>query len=190
MELLKQRILTDGVVLPGGILRVDSFLNHQMDIDLINEIGKEFKRIFGNEKVDKIFTIEASGIGIACIVAQYFKVPVVFAKKAKSKNLIGDVYSAEVKSFTKGNSNTIMVCKDYIKKGENILVIDDFLAKGNALIGLTNILKQAQANIVGCGICVEKAFQNGGETVRNMGIRVESLAKIKSMSDDSLVFED
>ena len=188
MELLKQRILKDGQVKAGNVLKVDSFLNHQIDVELLNEIGKEFKRRFEGEKIDKILTVEASGIGIACITAQYFNVPVVFAKKNQTNNIAGDVYTQKVKSFTHGRIYDIIVSKDFLHKGEKVLIIDDFLANGCALIGLSDLVKDAGAEIVGAGIVIEKAFQQGGKTVRDMGIRVESLAIIDSMEEDSLTF--
>lgn len=155
MELLKERILKDGVVKEGGILKVDSFLNHQMDIELLNEIGKEFARLFRDKKVTKILTIEASGIGIACIAAQYFGVPVVFAKKAQSKNLDGEIYTSTVHSYTHGKDYVIRVSKKFITKDDSVLVIDDFLANGKALIGLMDIIQQSGAELAGCGICIE-----------------------------------
>ncbi len=170
MKLLKDRILKDGVVKPGNILKVDSFLNHQMDITLINEIGKEFKRRFSDCPITKILTIEASGIGIACIAAQYFDVPVVFAKKAQSVNLDGEMYTTKVESFTH-------------KKV-------DFLANGCALLGLIDIVKKSGATLEGAGIVIEKGFQHGGQEIRDMGIRLESLAIVDSMTDDSLTFRD
>lgn len=190
MELLKQRILKDGIVKPGGILKVDSFLNHQIDIGLYNEIGKEFKRLFEQSNITKILTIEASGIGIACITAQYFNVPVVFAKKTVSKNLDGDLYITQVTSFTKGKTYDVVVSKKFLNENDNILIIDDFLAKGMALIGLIDLCNQSGAKVAGAGIVIEKVFQNGGNIIREKGIRVESLAKISSMDDESLVFED
>ena len=190
MELLKQRILKDGVVKPGGILKVDSFLNHRIDIDLYNEIGKEFKRLFAECNINKILTIEASGIGIACIAAQYFNVPVVFAKKTLSKNLDGDLYVTQVKSFTKGKTYDVVVSKKFIDESDNVLIIDDFLANGMALLGLIDICTQAGASVAGAGIVIEKAFQNGGKIIREKGIRVESLAKIAAMDDEKVVFED
>lgn len=190
MELLKQRILKDGTVRPGNILKVDSFLNHQMDISLINEIGKEFYRLFGSENITKILTIEASGIGIACITAQYFNVPVVFAKKSRTKNLDSDLYSTEIASFTHGNISHVIVSKKYITSDDRVLLIDDFLANGCALLGLIDIVKQAGAEVVGAGIAIEKGFQEGGKKIREAGIRLESLAIIESMSDSSLTFSN
>lgn len=185
--MLKQRILTDGVVKAGGILKVDSFLNHQCDIALYNEIGKELRRRFPQE-VTKILTIEASGIGIACIAAQYFNVPVVFAKKSKSMNLDGDLYTTKVHSFTYNKDFTITVSKKFITSDDKVLMIDDFLAKGQALCGLVEILEQAGAQIVGAGIVIEKGFQNGGNALRQRGIDVQSLAYIESMDDETIVF--
>lgn len=189
MKLLEERILKDGKVFPGNILKVDSFLNHQLDVNLFNEMGKEWYRLFKDSGVNKILTIEASGIAIASIVAQHFNVPVVFAKKSKSRNIAGDVYSVVVHSFTHGNENHVIVSKDFLNKGDKILVIDDFLAQGCALMGLCDIIKSAGAEVVGAGIAIEKAFQPGGDLIRAKGIRVESLARIKEMHDDgSIVF--
>lgn len=184
MRLLEERILKDGVIGEGNVLKVDSFLNHQMDIALINELAVEFHRLFKDTGVTKILTIEASGIGIACLTAQYFGVPMVFAKKSKTKNIAGDIYTAKVESFTHGTVYDVMVSKKFLNKDDKVLIIDDFLAKGQALLGLTKIVKDAGAEIVGCGIVIEKAFQDGGEIIRRQGIRVESLARIKSMSVD------
>lgn len=189
MELLKDRIKKEGMT-AGGVLMVDSFLNHQIDVSLLNEIGKEFKRIFSDVSVDKILTIEASGIGVACIAAQYFSVPVLFAKKSASLNIGDDVYHTQVDSFTKGISYDIIVGKRFLNERENVLIIDDFLAQGNALLGLASLVSDAGANLVGCGICVEKAFQDGGKIIRDMGIRVESLVKISSMHGDEIIFAD
>lgn len=184
MQLLEERIRRDGIVREGNVLKVDSFLNHQIDVSLLNEMGREFHRLFENDGVNKILTIEASGIGIACIAAQYFGVPVVFAKKAASKNISGDVYTSRVHSFTKDKYYDVMVSKDFLNAGDRVLIIDDFLAKGAALIGLCDIIAQAGAAVVGAGIAVEKAFQDGGKKVRDMGIRVESLARVASMSPE------
>lgn len=188
MELLKERIRRDGVFKPGGILKVDSFLNHQMDIALINEIGREFARLFADTKVTKILTIEASGIGIACITAQYFNVPVVFAKKVKSKNLDGDVYTANVHSYTKGTDYIIRVAQRFISPQDHVLLIDDFLANGRALLGLIEITKQAGAKVAGAGICIEKGFQEGGKIIRQMGVNLQSLAIVSEDKDGSLIF--
>ncbi|MBR7185001.1 MAG: xanthine phosphoribosyltransferase [Clostridia bacterium] len=188
MELLKARIQQDGVFKQGGILKVDSFLNHQMDIALINEIGREFARRFAGTKVTKILTIEASGIGIACIAAQYFNVPVVFAKKVKSKNLDGDVYTANVHSYTKGTDYIIRVAQRFITPQDHVLLIDDFLANGRALLGLIEITKQAGAKVAGAGICIEKGFQEGGKIIRQMGINLQSLAIVGEDADGGLMF--
>ena len=188
MELLEQRILKDGKVFPGNILKVDSFLNHQIDVKLLSEMGKEIKRLYGGCGVNKILTIEASGIGIACIVAQYFECPVLFAKKTKTKNIASTVYKTQVESFTHGKTYDVIVSKDFIGKEDKVLIIDDFLAEGNALLGLIDLCNQAGAEVAGCAIAVEKAFQQGGKRVRELGLRVESLAMVESMSDDSLTF--
>ena len=185
MNFLEERIARDGVVKPGNVLKVDSFLNHQMDIVLIEKIAKEFKRRFGDQRGDKVLTIEASGIGIAILVAREFGVPMVFAKKAKSVNLDGEMYVAEVESFTHKKTNMVIVSKKYLKTGENVLVIDDFLANGCALQGLISIVESADANVVGCGIVVEKGFQDGGHRIRNLGYRLESLAIIDAMDAES-----
>ena len=185
MQLLKDRILTDGVIKEGNILKVDSFLNHQMDIDLINEVGKEFKKRFDHCPITKILTIEASGIGIACIAAQYFHVPVVFAKKTKTKNIAGEVYTTKVESFTHGTVYDIIVSKEFLGKGDKVLVIDDFLAKGKALDGLTTLIQDSGAELVGAGIVIEKGFQDGGKRIRDKGIRVESLAIVDSMNAET-----
>lgn len=167
------------------------FLNHQIDIELYNEIGKEFKRLFSDIPVDKILTVEASGIGIACIAAQYFSVPVVFAKKSKSKNIDGGVFSSPVHSFTHGKTYDVMVSVKFLKPDENVLIIDDFLANGKAALGLVDIVHQAGANVTGVGIVIEKGFQKGGAKLRQMGLNLKSLAVIRSMDDDgNLVFED
>lgn len=181
MQLLKDRIRRDGKVYPGNVLKVDSFLNHQMDIELFEEIGKEFFRRFGEEKITKILTIESSGIGIACITARYFKVPIVFAKKTQTKNIAGDVYTCKVESFTHGKVYDIIVSKDFLKPEDRILLIDDFLAKGAALLGLIKLVQDAGASLAGAGIVIEKGFQDGGRMVRGTGVRIESLAIIESM---------
>lgn len=187
MQLLEERILKDGKVFPGNVLKVDSFLNHQVDVELINEIGKEFYRLFKDCGVNKIFTIEASGIGIACITAQYFHVPVVFAKKTLGKNIAADVYSTPIKSFTHGKTYDVIVSQEFLNKDDRILIIDDFLAQGCALNGLIELIKSAGAQIVGAGIVIEKAFQQGGDLIRSEGVRVESLARIESMTDDGKI---
>lgn len=191
MQLLKDRIRKDGIIRPGNILKVDSFLNHQMDIGLFEEIGKEFKRRFADSEVTKILTIEASGIGIACITAQYFGVPVVFAKKTQTKNIAGEVYTSKVESFTHGRVYDIIVSRDYLRSEDKVLIIDDFLAKGSALMGLIHLIRDAGATLAGAGIVIEKGFQEGGELVRAEGVRVESLAIIESMSvENGVVFRD
>lgn len=188
MKLLEERITKDGKVKEGNILKVDSFLNHQIDVALLNELGKEFKRLFEKDNVTKILTIEASGIGIACIAAQHFGVPVVFAKKTQTKNIAGDTYKSRVESFTHGKVYDIIVSKEFLKPQDRVLIIDDFLAKGSALKGLANLVENAGATIVGAGIAIEKGFQNGGELIRNLGIRVESLAIIDEMKDGKITF--
>ena len=184
MNFLEERILKDGIVKEGNVLKVDSFLNHQMDIDLFNQIGEEFKKRFEGKKIDKILTIEASGIGIACIVAQHFHVPVVFAKKAKSINLEGEMYVAEVESFTHKTKNQVIVAQKFLKEGEHVLLIDDFLANGCALQGLIQLVNQAGAEVEGIGIVIEKGFQTGGRVIRNMGYQLESLAIVESMDSE------
>lgn len=181
MNFLEERILKDGIVKEGNVLKVDSFLNHQMDIDLLNEIGKEFKRRFEQKPINKILTIEASGIGIACIVAQHFNVPVVFAKKAKSINLEGEMYVAEVESFTHKCKNQIIVSQKFLSEEDHVLIIDDFLANGCALQGLIQILQAAGSTVEGIGIVIEKGFQSGGRMIRNLGYQLESLAIVEEM---------
>lgn len=181
MNFLEERILKDGVVKEGSVLKVDSFLNHQMDIQLFNEMGKEFKRRFEEKNINKILTIEASGIGLASIVAQYFDVPVVFAKKAKSINLDGEMYTAEVESFTHQVKNQVIVSKKFLTPEDHVLIIDDFLANGCALYGLIQIVNQAEATVEGIGIAIEKGFQAGGKLIRDLGYQVESLAIIDEM---------
>jgi len=183
MELLKQRIRTDGVVKGTEVLKVDSFLNHQMDVALFVEMGKEFKRRFAGCDVNKILTIEASGIGVACVTAQFFDCPVVFAKKSKSSNLADDLYVTRVESFTHGNVNNVIVSKQYLGPEDKVLIIDDFLANGAALDGLMDLVAQAGAQLVGAGIVIEKAFQPGGDRIRAKGIKVESLARVKAMDE-------
>ena len=189
MKLLEERICKDGTVLPGNILKVDSFLNHQIDVDLLDKMGEEIKRLFEKEDVTKILTIEASGIGIACVAARFFGVPVLFAKKAKTKNLSDNLYVTKIDSFTHGNTSDVVVDKRFLTKEDRVLIIDDFLAEGNALVGLIDLCDQAGAAVVGCAIAIEKAFQHGAERVRKKGIRVESLAVIKSMTDSEVIFE-
>lgn len=183
MELLKERIMRDGHVKAGNVLKVDSFLNHQMDIELFGELGKEFKRLFGDCGVTKILTIEASGIGIASITAQYFGVPVVFAKKSQTKNIDGEVYTSRVESFTHGRIYDIIVSKKFLGPDDRVLLIDDFLAKGSALAGLCSLVIDSGATLVGAGIVIEKGFQEGGELIRSRGVRVESLAIVDAMDD-------
>ncbi|MEE0134771.1 xanthine phosphoribosyltransferase [Blautia stercoris] len=188
MQLLEERIRKDGIVKPGNILKVDSFLNHQMDIPFINELGKEFKRRFADAPITKILTIEASGIGIACLVAQHFNVPVVFAKKAQSLNLDGEMYCTKVQSFTHKRVYDVILSKKFLSAEDHVLIIDDFLANGCALQGLMEIVKKSGAVLEGAGIVIEKGFQNGGDSLREQGIRVESLAIVDSMTDDSVSF--
>lgn len=192
MELLKERIRKDGKIKAGNVLKVDSFLNHQMDTDLFQEIGKEFKRRFSDVEINKILTIEASGIGIACVVAQQFHVPVVFAKKNQTKNIAGDVYTSKVESYTHGRTYDIIVSKEFLGRGDKVLLIDDFLANGKALEGLASLVKDSGAELVGAGIVIEKGFQVGGDLLRKQGIRLESLAIVESMDEESgeIVFRD
>ena len=189
MKLLEDRILKDGHIGADNVLKVDSFLNHQIDVSFVCELGKEFYRLFKDENITKILTIEASGIGIACLVAQYFGVPVVFAKKTKTINIYSDTYNATVHSYTHKRDYDIVVSKEFLSKEDNVLIIDDFLAKGSALTALLMLIEKAGAKTAGAGIVIEKAYQGGGNLVRDMGIRVESLAKIKSISKkDGIVF--
>ncbi len=192
MNFLEERIAKDGVVKEGNVLKVDSFLNHQMDIRLFDEMGAEFKRRFADANINKILTIEASGIGIACIVARHFDVPVVFAKKSKSINIDGDMYVAEVESFTHKCKNQVIVSKKFLGPDDHILIIDDFLANGCALQGLISIVQEAGGTVEGIGIAVEKGFQNGGRIIRNLGYHLESLAIVDSMdaSTGKIVFHE
>ena len=192
MKLLEDRIRRDGVVKEGNLLKVYSFLNHQMDIELFQEIGKEFKRRFANENVNKILTIEASGIGIACIAAESFHVPVVFAKKTQTKNIAGEVYTTQVESFTHGRIYDIIVSKEFLGKGDRVLLIDDFLANGKALEGLAQLVQDSGAELVGAGVVIEKGFQRGGDAIRAKGIHLESLAIVESMNDKTgeIVFRE
>lgn len=192
MELLKQKILSDGEVYEGNILKVDCFLNHQIDIPFLREIGKEVHRLFSDCEVNKILTIEASGIAIGSMVAQEFGCPLVFAKKTKTKNIAGDVYSTPVDSFTHGTTYNIMVSKRFLGKGDKVLIVDDFLAVGNALNGLISMVKESGAELVGCSAVIEKGYQHGGDKLREQGIRVESLAIVESMNHDTgeVLFRD
>ena len=185
MKLLEERIRKDGIIKPGNVLKVDSFINHQMDVELISEMGKEWKKLFAEKKINKILTIEASGIGIACIAAVHFNVPVVFAKKAKSINLDGEMYTAEVESFTHKNKNQVIVSKKFLSEDDHVLIIDDFLANGCALQGLIQIVQSAGATVEGIGIAVEKGFQPGGRIIRNLGYQLESLAIVDGMNDET-----
>ena len=187
MKLLEERIRRDGQVLPGGVLKVDGFLNHQMDVMLFEEMGKEFYRLFGAENVNKILTIEASGIGIACLAAAQFRCPVVFAKKSRTRNLAGGMYTARVHSFTHNTDSDVMVSRKYLGPEDRVLIIDDFLANGEALNGLIEITRQAGATLVGAGIAIEKAFQPGGDRIRKTGVRVESLARVAAMGEDGSI---
>ena len=181
MNFLEEKIKKDGIIKEGNVLKVDSFLNHQMDIKLFNEMGKEWKKRFEGKEINKILTIEASGIGIACVAAQYFGVPVVFAKKSKSINLEGDMYTAEVESFTHKNKNQVIVSKKFLNENDKVLLIDDFLANGCALQGLIQIVQAAGASVEGIGIAIEKGFQSGGRIIRNLGYQLESLAIVEEM---------
>ena len=188
MELLENKIIKSGSVLPGNVLKVDSFLNHQIDVNLIYELGAEWKRLYADEKITKIMTIEASGIGIACITAMHFNVPVVFAKKSKSSNIGNDFYSTPVVSYTHGNTYEVIVSKKYITPDDRVLIIDDFLANGSALRALITIAEKAGATVVGAGVAIEKAYQQGGDNLRELGYRIESLARIKSMDNGKIEF--
>ncbi|MBR4725108.1 MAG: xanthine phosphoribosyltransferase [Lachnospiraceae bacterium] len=193
MDLLKERILKDGTVKAGNVLKVDMFLNHQIDVKLLDEIGCEFKRLFGDKQITKILTIEASGIAVACAAAMHFDdVPVVFAKKAQSINLDGESYSTKIESFTHKKVYDVIVSKKYIKPDDKILIIDDFLANGCALLGLIDLVKSAGASVEGIGIVIEKGFQSGGKTIREMGLNLKSLAIIDSMDDTTgkIVFRE
>lgn len=192
MNFLEERILRDGIVKEGNVLKVDSFLNHQMDISLFEQMGEEFKKRFAGKEINKIVTIEASGIGIACVVAKYFNVPVVFAKKSKSINIEGDMYVAEVESFTHKCKNQVIVSKKFLSPEDKVLIIDDFLANGCALQGLISIITEAGAYVEGIGIAIEKGFQMGGKLIRNLGYQLESLAIVDSMNADTkeIVFRE
>ena len=188
MELLERKILAEGKVRPGNILKVDSFLNHQLDPELFYEMAQELKRLYEGERITKVLTIEASGIAMAVMVGHALGCKALFAKKSKSKNISDSVYAVEVESFTHGNTNTVVLSKEYLNSDDRVLIVDDFLATGAALVGLAEIVRQAGAELVGVGIAVEKAFQGGGDMLRAKGMRIESLARIASMSDDSLSF--
>lgn len=192
MNFLEERIVKDGIVKEGNVLKVDSFLNHQMDINLFNQMGAEFKKRFAGKNINKIVTIEASGIGIACVAAMHFNVPVVFAKKAKSINIDGDMYIAEVESFTHKCKNQVIVSKKFLNEDDRVLIIDDFLANGCALQGLISIINQAGGTVEGIGIAIEKGFQNGGNIIRNLGYQLESLAIVDSMdaATDTVKFRE
>ncbi len=187
MKAMEERILADGNVRAGNILKVDAFLNHQMDVTFLDKVGEEFYRLYKDEGITKIITIEASGIAIACMAARYFDVPVVFAKKAKSRNLDGDLYTSKVVSFTYGKEYTITLSQKFLDNGDRVLIIDDFLADGMAMDGLVDICTQAGASIAGCGICIEKGFQPGGARLRGKGLRIESLAIVDEMTDDGKI---
>lgn len=184
MKSLEEKIVKDGRVLEGNILKVDNFLNHQIDVMFLCEVGKEFKRLYADCGITKVLTIEASGIGVACLTAQYFGVPVLFAKKSRSSNISQGVYSSKVESYTHGKTFDVVVSEQYLNENDRVLIIDDFLATGNALVGLIDIVEQAKATVVGCGIVIEKAYQDGGKLLRDKGYRVESLAKIASMDSE------
>lgn len=185
MKILEDRIRKDGVVKPGNVLKVDSFLNHRMDVGLFREMGKEWKRLFADCPINKILTIEASGIGIACIVAEQFDVPVVFAKKSQSINLDGEMYSTKIESFTHKKTYDVIVSKKFLSADDHVLVIDDFLANGCAINGLIELIEEAGATLEGVGIAIEKGFQQGGKVIRDKGIRLESLAIVESMNDET-----
>ena len=185
MKILEDRIRKDGVVKPGNVLKVDSFLNHRMDVGLFKEMGKEWKRLFADCPINKILTIEASGIGIACIVAEQFDVPVVFAKKSQSINLDGEMYSTKIESFTHKKTYDVIVSKKFLSADDHVLVIDDFLANGCAINGLIELIDEAGATLEGVGIAIEKGFQQGGKVIRDKGIRLESLAIVESMNDET-----
>lgn len=192
MKLLEERIRKDGIVKEGQVLKVDSFINHQMDINLFNEMGKEFKRLFAHKNINKILTIEASGIGLACIIAQHFDVPVVFAKKAKSINLDGEMYTTKIESFTHKRVYDVIVSKKFLTEEDHVLIIDDFLANGCAVAGLVDLVRSAGATVEGVGIAVEKGFQQGGKILREKGLQVESLAIVESMNHETgeIVFRE
>lgn len=183
MQLLEERILKDGKVFAGNVLKVDSFLNHQLDVELLDQMGLEMKELFKDSDVTKVLTIEASGIGVGCMVAKHFNCPLLFAKKSKTLNIKGDVYTSKVESFTHQCTYDIIVSKDFLNEDDTVLIVDDFLAKGNALIGLIDIINQSGAHLAGCGIAIEKGYQGGGDKLRAQGIRVESMAIVEEMND-------
>ncbi len=183
MHLLEDRIVKDGKVFSGNVLKVDSFLNHQIDVELLDEMGSEVKQLFKDETVTKVLTIEASGIGVGCMVAKHFSCPLLFAKKTKTLNIKGDVYTSKVESFTHQCTYDIIVSKDFLNENDTVLIVDDFLAKGNALIGLIDIVNQSGAKLAGCAIAIEKGYQGGGDKLRAQGIKVESMAIIDEMDD-------
>jgi len=190
MKLLEERILKDGKIGAGNVLKVDCFLNHQIDVPFLSRLGEEFHRLYRDEGITKILTIEASGIGIACLTAAHFGVPVVFAKKTTTNNIAGDVYTAEVYSYTHERTYNIRLSKDFLTADDRVLIIDDFLAKGSALMALLKLVEDSGASVVGAGIVIEKAYQCGGRILRDGGLRIESLAKIASMDENGIVFED
>lgn len=190
MELLKKKILKDAEILPGALIKVDSFLNHQIDVDLASKCGKEWYERFKSDGVTKILTIESSGIGLACLAAQYFNVPVVYAKKTKTATIGKEYYSTKVVSYTHGQAYEVLVSKKYINSSDRILLIDDFLANGSALKVLIHLAEMGGATVVGAGVAIEKSYQNGGRDLRNLGYRIESLAKIKEVTDDCIILED
>lgn len=185
MKILEDRILKDGKVFSGNVLKVDSFLNHQLDVKLLSEMGAELKKLYSDCDITKVLTIEASGIGVGCMVAQFFDCPLLFAKKSKTLNIKGDVYTSKVESFTHRCTYDIIVSKDFLNENDTVLIVDDFLAKGNALVGLIDIVNQSGARLAGCGIAIEKGYQGGGDKLRAQGIRVESMAIIDSMNDET-----
>ena len=190
MKMLEERILRDGKIKPGNVLKVDGFINHNIDVPFVYELGREFYDRFKDDRVTKILTIEASGIGIACLTALHFGVPVVFAKKSRTSNISKDVYTARVDSFTHGTTCDIIVSKEYLTPSDRVLIIDDFLALGNALVGLREITLASGATLIGAGILIEKSFQSGGRMLREQGLRIESLAKIASMTDTGVTFAE
>ena len=190
MKMLEERILRDGKIKPGNVLKVDGFINHNIDVPFVYELGREFYDRFKDDRVTKILTIEASGIGIACLTALHFGVPVVFAKKSRTSNISKDVYTARVDSFTHGTTCDIIVSKEYLTPSDRVLIIDDFLALGNALVGLREITLASGATLIGAGILIEKSFQSGGKMLREQGMRIESLAKIASMTDTGVTFAE